>query len=174
MNLIRLNDNNFHDSKRYLGVGRSQDSIILDKEYEKILEDLKKSISIKAILNAAKKAQIENYLQEIYDECSSQNWDAYDAQPVSEETIQQAKKLLNALMSHKELELTIPDICADPEGEITLEWRLRNRYIFMISINAQGRISYAGLYGENKNHGTERFEHVLPDSIISNLKRLYS
>lgn len=173
MNLLRLNDDNYYDSKRYLDIGRGQDSITVDKEYQKIMEHLKQAISVIAILNTAKKAKIENYLQEIYDECSSQNWDGYDAHPVSEETLKQAKKLLDALISERELELPIPDISADPDGDISFFWRKASRNTLVVSIGANGIISFAGIFGTSKINGMERFENELPDSIVYNLRRIY-
>ena len=77
-------------------------------------------------------------------------------------------------MNENQLNVPIPDISADPDGDISLEWRKEHRFTFVVSINGQGLISYAGLFGKNKIHGTEYFGQEMPPSIIFNLRRLYS
>lgn len=108
-------------------------------------------------------------LQEIYKECSDENWDGYGANPVSEDSIAEALAFIRLLPSL----FPIPQILAEPSGEIGLEWYKDKKMIFAISFNGKGMITYAGIFGSNKIHGEEYFGDSIPSRIIENIRRLY-
>jgi hypothetical protein len=63
--------------------------------------------------------------------------------------------------------LPAPQVAPDPDGEISFDWMGRSGKIFSVSINAVGRLAYAGRFGEkSKVHGTEQLaEDCLPEII---------
>jgi len=109
-------------------------------------------------------------LVDVYKECSRSDWDAYGAVAVSSDAYEEAKKIINLLPSS----IQMPDIVAEPTGEIGFEWRRGRGQIFVFSVGGKHRINYAGIFGGNKIHGSEYFEETLPMAIIEHLRRLYS
>ncbi|MBS4059469.1 MAG: hypothetical protein KG029_03640 [Bacteroidetes bacterium] len=109
-------------------------------------------------------------LLEFYKDCSQPNWDGYGANPVSKDSISEALDFIQLLPSS----FPIPQILAEPSGEIGLEWYKDKKMIFAISFNGKGMITYAGIFGSNKTHGTEYFSDSIPSKIIENLRRLYT
>ena len=108
-------------------------------------------------------------LEEVYRECSVNDWDGYGGLAVTAGAYQEAKVLLNALPRT----LPIPEIAAEPDGSIALEWDRGANQIFALSVNGKGVIVYAGLLGRGiKAHGTEVFNDSLPQTIILHIKRI--
>lgn len=109
-------------------------------------------------------------LDEVYTECSIQNWDGYGAQPVKEEAYLEARKILDLLPSN----VPLPEVGSEPNGDIGLEWSRSRRSVFVISVSGHNVMTYAGLFGRNEIHGSEYFEDSIPSMILQNLSRLYS
>jgi len=109
-------------------------------------------------------------LLEVYKECSSADWDSYGAVGVTSDAYEEAKRIIDLLPSS----IQMPEIVAEPTGEIGFEWRGGRGRIFIMSVNGRHRISYAGIFDGNKTHGSEHFEETLPSVVIEHLRRLYS
>jgi hypothetical protein len=110
-------------------------------------------------------------LDEIVEECSRPGWDGYDALPITEDAYLEARRLIRCLPLISFIPM--PDITPEPNGGIALEWSKGTRRIFVASIGGKNEITYAGLFGMNKTHGTEYFGDALPSVFLENLKRLY-
>ncbi|MBU4185490.1 MAG: hypothetical protein KKI12_04635 [Proteobacteria bacterium] len=109
-------------------------------------------------------------LEKVYEECLEVNWDGYGAMPISRETYSEARKLLRMMPSSSPM----PDISAEPDGEITFEWYKEKYSVFVISVGGNNIITYAGLFGKsNKIHGTEYFADELPEIIRHCIQRLF-
>src|SRR5262249_34822470 len=68
--------------------------------------------------------------------------------------------------------LPIPEIAPDPDGEITFDWIGRSGKMFSVSIGSDGRISYAGRFGDkSKTHGTEQLSEILPREILFGIEK---
>jgi len=67
-------------------------------------------------------------LKELYMDCSMENWDGYGAKPVSEDSIHEALKFSQMITS-----FPMPQMLAEPSGEIGLEWYKDKNMIFIIS-----------------------------------------
>ena len=109
-------------------------------------------------------------LDKVFDECSEEGWDGYDALPITKYAYKEAKRLIESLP------LTffpIPEVVPEPSGEIGLEWYREERQVLVASVSGRNEIVYAGLLGVNKSYGTEYFGDFLPSVILENLKRLY-
>ena len=109
-------------------------------------------------------------LTEISDECSVKNWDGYGAEPVSIRSLENSANFAKTLPT----QFPVPDISADPDGEVSFEWHITPRQVFSVSIGDYNQLNYAGLFGKNKTHGVEYFRDELPKTILENLRRLYS
>ncbi|MBI5056131.1 MAG: hypothetical protein HZB61_05915 [Nitrospirae bacterium] len=108
-------------------------------------------------------------LIEVYTECTEANWDGYGAEPVSKDSFFEASKFINLIPSS----FPMPQITAEPSGEIGLEWYKDKKLIFVISLSGKNIVTYAGIFGSNKTHGTEYFGDTIPPVLIENLRRLY-
>ena len=82
----------------------------------------------------------------------------------------QAGKLLMTLP----LMVPAPEISVHPNGNVLLEWHVRRRMTFTVSVGYDGGLAYAGIFGSNTTHGTEYFADELPETIARNLGRVLS
>jgi len=71
-------------------------------------------------------------------------------------------------------DITVPEILEEPDGSVALEWYRWTRYTFVVSFSGSGNISYAGLYGTDSAHGTERLGAVIQPRILQHLAELYT
>lgn len=108
-------------------------------------------------------------LNDVYQECCESNWDGYGAQAITEEAYQEAFKLLTLLPSN----VPMPEVVPEPSGAIGLEWSKGRFFVFVASVCGENFITYAGVFGVNKIHGTEYFGDSLPPIIVENIQRLY-
>ncbi len=126
---------------------------------------------IKSKMVDKNKQPLLNELFQVYQKCSEENWDGYDAQPISQEAYLEAEKLIRLLPSH----IKKPEIVPEPTGEIALEWYLGKRFTFVISVGGNNLITFAGLFGStSKTHGTEYFGDKLPSRIVNNIQDLFA
>lgn len=109
-------------------------------------------------------------LEEVYKECSMEDWDSYDAAAISQEAYLEARRLLRLIPSS----FPMPDILPEPEGEIGLEWYKESGFSFVISVGGNNIITYAGRFGKNnETYGTEYFTDSMPKIILDSLRRLF-
>lgn len=127
-------------------------------------------VQIKSKVVDKNKRSLLNKLFQVYQECSEENWDGYDAQLISKETYLEAEKLIRLLPSH----IKEPEIVPEPTGEIAFEWYQGKHFAFVVSVGGNDLITYAGLFGSrSKIHGTEYFGVKLPTNIVNNIQRLF-
>lgn len=145
------------------GRGIDQNSSMIEK---KII-----STMLELILNTFwnHKNDMLKTLNNLFLKCSIENWDGEKALPISFETYQEARKLIISLPSR----VPIPDIFAEPNGDIAFEWYREIKHIFVISVEGQNKIAYSGIFGENVIHGTIDFDQSLPHILIQNIRKIY-
>lgn len=108
-------------------------------------------------------------LNEVYESCREEGWDGYDAEPVTEDALVEAARLLFLLPSS----IPMPAVSPEPTGEIVLEWYKDRYHVFAASVGGESIITYAGLFGpDSKSHGTEHFGDSLSPIIVENINRL--
>jgi hypothetical protein len=90
-------------------------------------------------------------LFEVFKECSSMGWDGEQAKPISVEVLQNAERFLSSFP----LGMEAPEVGAEPDGSITLEWYRSPNKVISISINPDGWMYYAALIGTSKRHGAD-------------------
>jgi hypothetical protein len=64
-----------------------------------------------------------------------------------------------------------PEISPDPDGEISFDWFGSSGKMFSVSVSKTGRLSYAGLFGESRVHGTEKLAESIPKEVLRGLLR---
>ncbi len=106
-------------------------------------------------------------LVEEFDQCRHANWDGYGAEPITLDTYRAAYSFLEALPAGTEA----PEVCAEPDGHLSLEWHRAPRRSLTVSISADGDLHYAALLGPNKTYGTEVFLGDLPEPILDLIER---
>jgi len=108
-------------------------------------------------------------LDDTFLDCRSEGWDGYDARPVSLHAYRRANKFLAHLIAR----FPSPTACAAPDGSLTLEWIATADRRFMVSIDADDVIAFAGLFGSETVRGTSTFVEDIPLEVPYYLKRLF-
>jgi len=144
--------------------GFSADSIDLFKSLKKGIGHIWEPVTLGRPLEEALKSLIELYIER-----SDANWDGYNASPLTEDAVSDAWKLIKLLPSS----IRMPEILAEPNGEIALEWYKGSKLIFVVSVSGKGTITYAGIFGSNTIHGSEYFSESLSPIIVESLRRLF-
>lgn len=148
------------------GWGVSEDAAWLRAQLDGLFRARLESITMgKSYLDAMES------LEDVFQECSSENWDGYGARVVDGLTYVHARKFLEALPTT----LPAPEVAAEPDGEIAFEWHIGPRWVFSVSVGRENELTYAGLFGRSTAHGTEDyFADEIPSAIMENLDRLFS
>jgi hypothetical protein len=96
------------------------------------------------------------------------DWDGMGSTRVEPSTYAYASQLLRILPAST----PVPDISVDIDGAILFEWDQGPRHVFSVSIGRDGTLTFAGLFGYAKIHGTEYFREALPLVIQDCLARV--
>ena len=65
-----------------------------------------------------------------------------------------------------------PEVSADPDGEVALDWFFGNRNALTISIGANGRCTFAWSRGQSTYRGTDWIDDGIPASVVFALGQL--
>jgi hypothetical protein len=136
---------------------------------ESLLFQLAESTDETVSLGKPKKDAVD-HLYKFYCESREPGWEASGASAVSFEAYSKAEKFIKALPTS----FPIPEVAVDPDGEVSLEWYRGPDRVFSVSIGPGDSLSYAGLFGPNKAHGTERFTAAIPRVVLENIRRLHA
>lgn len=107
-------------------------------------------------------------LEEIYNQCSENNWDGYNAIKISKRDFDIVK---NIIFNWNE-NLTLPNLGCTPQGDFTFEWYkdINNFISITIYINIKEEIIfyYAGYINGSLIHGNcEYNKDYLPEIILN-------
>lgn len=108
-------------------------------------------------------------LHALREQTTQQDWDGYGASPVEPQAYELAQRVAALLPNN----VVVPEVATDPDGEVSFEWYRGPRQVLTISVGANRRISYAGLFGANKVHGVEYLQDELPEPVLTSLRRLF-
>lgn len=148
----------------YSNRGVSDDANTLHKQIAEIEDD-----SYKSIVLGEKNVKITQALMNILEECAHPNWDGYGAKPIDKESYHESLRFVQYLPNS----IPSPEVTIEPDGEIAFEWFNNKRRVFSISIGRNGELTYAGLFGYNKAHGTEFFGDELPKTILESIQKVF-
>jgi hypothetical protein len=143
--------------------GTSSTARFVERQVEGARRDLRESHS----LGQGSKAIFED-LFDVAQKCNRSNWDGYDAIPVSQETFQQAYRLLETLP----LGMQPPSVGVEPDGNITLEWYRFPKRTLSLSVSPDGNLHYSALMGPNTAYGTEAFFGDFPKRVLDLVNRV--
>lgn len=105
----------------------------------------------------------------IFENYSTDNWDGYGAAAIKKAASDDAFKFISAFP----LTLPMPEISPESDGSIALDWYRGKNWVFSISLDGRGVITYAGLFGKGvKAHGTEIFSDTIPKDIVNYISRI--
>ena len=114
----------------------SETALFVNKQRQNSYELLQESNA----LGLAAKGTFQK-LEEVYKECSMLGWEGENAVPISREVILYTQIFLRSLP----FGIEAPEIGAEPDGAITLEWYRSIRKVLSVSINPDGWVYYAAL-----------------------------
>lgn len=103
-----------------------------------------------------------------YREAQADDWDAAGSRRVEPSTYAYADQFLRILPSS----VSLPDVSVDTDGEILFEWDQGRRRVFSVTVGRDGTLTFAGLFGLTKIHGTDHLREALPLVISDCLERL--
>lgn len=113
-------------------------------------------------------AEAFDELAEVYEECRQPGWDGYGALPVENETLRGAYTLIESLP----LGFPRPSISAEPDGQLTFEWYKSPARTLSVSVDPDGFLHYAGLYGASKRYGTLDYSLSAPPELLQLVRDL--
>lgn len=150
---------------RHTERGVSEEAKAIQELVLEIERDIERSIALGKPYEDARTA-----LALVTREASVPNWDGYDARQIEPATYENALRFLQNLPRS----VPAPEISAEPDGEIALDWHVEGVGTLSVSIGPGSVVNYAGLFGKNKVYGTEYWGDEIPGPIIDNVVRLYS
>jgi hypothetical protein len=109
-----------------------------------------------------------NELEEARNEASVQGWNGYDARPMNPEAYSNAKIFLQSMPSTA----PFPEISADPDGDVALDWSFSPGKALSVSIGPSGRCTFAWMRGHRTYRGTDWLEDGVPASVANALWQL--
>lgn len=107
-------------------------------------------------------------LDEVREEASQAHWDGYGAKPVRTETYLCARRFLELLPTT----LPAPEVSADADGDIALDWMFGDRRALTVRIDAVGRCTFAWMRGQRRCRGIDWLDDGVPSLIVDALSRL--
>ncbi len=146
----------------YGRTGVSPESITLGRSFAGIREGVERSAALSGKRDGAL-ADLERVAQE----CSAPDWDGEGALPVDRAAVGRAERFIRALPAS----VPVPEIAAEPDGSVSLDWRGSQYRMFSISVGRYDRLSIAWLKGTDSGHAVARFDGwSIPDSILDSLR----
>lgn len=110
-------------------------------------------------------------LYEVFQSRREDNWDGDGATGISEAGYYEAVRLVELLPA----QTSIPEIIAEPDGSIGLEWYNDAYHVFVVTVKGNGRLYYAGLFGLGvEANGSEDLTESLPKEIPYYIQRIKS
>lgn len=149
--------------KQTRSTAQSDPAKVIDEKLGEIRMHLLNSYVMR---NKAERALAE--LEEVRSEAARVGWDGYGALPLSPLAYFFARIFLNALPTTAPL----PEVSADTDGEVSLDWIFGERRALTVSIGPTGRCTFAWMLGQSTNRGTGWIEDEIPATIAFALGQL--
>jgi hypothetical protein len=139
------------------------------KQIRQMQEDIRRHfLDSYAIRRVADEALTE--LDGVEREASIAGWNGYGAVPLDPEACAFARLFLTALPTTA----PVPEVSADGDGEVSVDWIFGNKRALTVSIGRGGRCTYAWIRGQSNARGTDWIANEIPASIASALGQLTS
>lgn len=144
-----------------LSPGFSQAARFLNKAKREALEQFRQSARFS-------KQSAYDQLGEIREASREANGVGGDADAIEEDTLRNADAFIEALPDGYPL----PEITAEPDGHLDLEWYRHPRRILSVSVSAEGMLYWAALVGTEDPRGSCPFYGDIPDTILYWIRRV--
>lgn len=116
----------------------------------------------------SRRAEALARLDEAFEEGSDPDRDGGGALEVEASTYTYAAQLVDLLP----VDLPLPEIYPEPDGDLAFEWDLGKRRVLSISVGRDGTLHFAGLFGSSKQHGVDFLGDRIPEPIWIALTKL--
>jgi hypothetical protein len=100
-------------------------------------------------------------LEPVRERTAKDNWDG-DGSPPGKAVIKRTERLLDAILDR----LPAPDIMADNDGSLALDWAAGRGWTISISVQASGKIGYAALRDGQRDFGVFSSPNDPPVGLI--------
>ena len=130
---------------------------------EKIRKHLLTSYSLRA-----DREQSLGELDDLWLEASRPGWDGHGSLPLNPDAYDFAKMFIKALP----ITAPLPELNADPDGEVSLDWFFGDRRALSVSVGPTGRCTFAWIVGQRSSRGTDWIDDEIPASIAFALRQL--
>lgn len=110
-----------------------------------------------------------NALHEAFLRCGKPGWDGEEAEPISAATFATARDFLSALPTT----FPSPEVGPLEDGTITLDWFPDDDSIFTVVVFPDRKVAFASIASERRLRGIELMDEEVPDSILTELRRIY-
>lgn len=104
----------------------------------------------------------------VVSETANEGWDGYGALPVSFKAYIKTVEFLCALPGT----LKLPEMSADPDGSLSMEWYRSPEWIVSISIDGNGKLDYAAIFGDRKYYGSMYFADEIDKEVLNHIGRV--
>lgn len=111
----------------------------------------------------ARASFLSQELDQMYDECSSDNWDGYGASALSSLALNETKQFI----SQMPIWMSEPELVPEPSGDVGLQWDFGKNKMLTISFSGDNSLVYAAILGspKRKKYGSEIFNRTIPEEI---------
>jgi len=140
-------------------------------ESAKRIEDMQEAIRRHLLSSYTMRSALEhalNELEEVRAASSEPGWNGYGAKPLHAGAYECAKVFLSALPTTAPL----PEVSADPDGDVALDWVFGQKKALSVSIGPTGRCTFAWMRGQCTYRGTDWLDNEIPGSIAYALSQL--
>ena len=132
-----------------------------------LLQAIRNRLFSSEALSGARR-EVFDQLLDVYHECCVPDWDGAGALPVSRQSLGAAGSFLLALPPG----FPMPEVSADAQGEIHLEWYASPRRVFTVSFGPNA-FHFAGRFGAGVVRGRETVGSSVPETVIMNIRRVF-
>jgi hypothetical protein len=139
-------------------------------EVERYVKDIEELLLARTMTIGRHYLETRKSLAEAYKSSAVGNWDGYGAKPIDPGSCLKAIRFSTLLP----MNIPIPDISIDTDGEARFEWYRGPRQVFSVAVRNDGQLAYAGLFGANKAYGAEYLGDELPNTLLDNIRRVYA
>jgi len=137
---------------------------------ENYIKDIEETLLARTVTIGRHYWETRRTLAEAFESSAVDNWDGYGAKPIDPSSCLKAIRFSKLLP----MNVPIPDISIDTDGEARFEWYKGPRQLFSIAVRNDGQLAYAGLFGANQAYGAEYLGDELPNTILDNIRRVYA
>lgn len=127
--------------------GGSEAAVFVDRRYCEELDRMQEALAV------GMRPDVFDELFAVAEETSAAGWDGEGAQPVLDEAVRHAKKILKALPWGTKA----PTIGGIPDGSLTLEWYSSPTRVLSICVGTEEELHFAALIGSTTIHGKDYF-----------------